>query len=162
MDPDLLRLLLLIGLDPAPWALHGDLLLGGLFFLATAALIALCIPGVLVPMALGSGALIGAWEASIAVALGAASGSLLFFLVARYFAAEKVRAKLGSRFEALQRKFEAHGLWYVIGLRVVGAPHFLVTAASALMPIRPSSFAAATFVGFLPAIVIAALAGSAI
>jgi uncharacterized membrane protein YdjX (TVP38/TMEM64 family) len=162
MDADLLNLLLLFGVDPAPWALHGDLLVAGLVFLVTAALITLCVPGVLVPMALSSAALIGAWEASLAVALGAAAGSQLLFLLARHFAGERVRARLGGRFQAFQRKFAAHGIWYVIGLRAVGTPHFLVTAASALMPIRPSNFAAATLIGLLPAITIAAVTGSTI
>lgn len=162
MDADLLNLLLLFGVDPAPWALHGDLLVAGLVFLVTAALITLCVPGVLVPMALSSAALIGAWEASVAVAFGAAAGSQLFFLIARHLAGDRARSKLGSRYDAFQRKFAAHGILYVIGLRVVGTPHFLVTAASALMPIRSSSFAAATLIGFLPAIAIAALTGSAI
>ena len=162
MDADLLTLLSMLGVDPALSVFRSELLLAGLFFVATAALIAFCVPGVLVPMAVGSGALLGAWEAAAAVALGAVAGSQLFFLITRHVAADRLRGRLGRRFEAFQRRFAAHGLAYVIGLRLVGTPHFLVTAGSALMPIRATSFAVATLLGFLPAIAIAAATGSAI
>ena len=162
MDAELLRLLSLLGLDPALSGFQSELIVAGLFFLVTAALVALCVPGVLLPMALSSGALIGAWEAGAAVALGAVAGSQLFFLGTRHFAADRLRERLGNRFEAFQRRFSAHGLLYVVGLRIIGAPHFLVTGGSALVPMRASSFAAATVLGFLPAIGIAAATGSAI
>lgn len=162
MEAESLGVLSLIGLDPAVWAVENRLLLAGLFFVATAALVAFCIPGMLIPMALSSGALLGAWEAVAAVALGAVAGSQIFFLCARYFASERLRKRLGPRFEAFERRVSGRGIWYVAGLRLVGAPNFLVTTGSALMPIRSSSFAAATLLGFLPAIAIAATTGSAI
>lgn len=142
--------------------LESEMLVAGFFFVATAALIALCVPGVLMPMALSSGALLGGWGAAAVVALGAVAGSQLFFLTARHFAGDRLRARLGNRLEIFERRFAAHGAWYVIGLRLVGTPHFVVTAGSALMPIRSSTFAAATLLGFLPAIAIAAATGSAI
>ena len=162
MEAESLGVLSLIGLDPAVWAIESKLLLAGLFFVATAALVAFCIPGVLIPMALSSGALLGAWQAVAAVALGGVVGSQLFFLSARYLASERLRKRLGPRFEVFQQRFAGRGIWYVVGLRLVGAPNFLVTTGSALMPIRSSSFAAATLIGFLPAIAIAAATGSAI
>ena len=162
MEAESFGLLSLIGLDPALWAVESKLLLAGLFFLVTAALVAFCIPGVLIPVALSSGALLGAWQAVAAVALGAVVGSQLFFLCARYLASERLRARLGPRLEGFERRVSGRGIWYVAGLRLLGAPNFLVTTGSALMPIRSSSFAAATLLGFLPAIAIAATTGSAI
>ncbi|HVL78528.1 MAG TPA: VTT domain-containing protein [Sphingomicrobium sp.] len=162
MDAGALGSLPLEGLGPILAALDSELLLAGIFFVATALLVTLCVPGILVPMALGSGALIGAWEASAAVLLGAVAGSQLLFRGARYVSEHRLRAKLGSRFEAFQNRFAQHGILYVIGLRIVGTPHFLVTAGCALMPIRPGSFAVATLIGFLPAIALAAATGSAI
>ena len=50
----------------------------------------------------------------------------------------------------------------LLGLRVLGAPHMLVTAASAVSAIRTRSFVTATMLGFLPAITLASMAGSAI
>jgi uncharacterized membrane protein YdjX (TVP38/TMEM64 family) len=139
-----------------------ELLLAAIFFVATAVLIAFCVPGVLVPIAVGSGAVLGPWGASAAVLLGAAAGSQLLFLAARHFAGERVQAKLGGRLQAFQDRFTAGGIWYVIGLRMIGTPHFLVTAASALTPMRSSKFAVATLLGFLPAVTLAAATGSVI
>ena len=147
-----------------PWvaAADSELLLAGLFFTATAILIALCVPGVLVPMAAGSGAVLGPWAAAAAVVLGAVAGSQLFFLSARRLGRERLRARFGERLNRIEKRFAAHGIWYVIGLRVIGTPHFLVTAGCALMPMRSSTFAIATLIGLLPAIGIAAAAGSLI
>ena len=149
-------------LEPMLALLDSELLLAGIVFIATAVLIALCVPGVLLPMAVSSGAILGAWDASAAVLLGAAAGSQLFFLAARHFAGERVRARLGERLQAFQERFADHGIAYVVALRVIGTPHFLVTAGSALTPIRASNFALATLLGFLPAVAIAAATGSAI
>ena len=162
MGADLLSLIAQTGLDPSALALESKWLIAGLFFLATATLVGLSVPGVLMPMALSSGALLGAWEASAAVALGAVVGSQLFFLAARHFASDRIRQKLGPRFDSFQQRFATGGLWYLIGLRLLGAPQFLVTTGSALLPIRASSFAAATLIGLMPAIAVAAATGSAI
>jgi uncharacterized membrane protein YdjX (TVP38/TMEM64 family) len=162
MDLGLINSLPLYELGPMIAVVDSELLVAGFFFVATAALIALCVPGVLMPMALSSGAILGGWGAAAAVALGAVAGSQLFFLSARCFAGDRLRARLGNRLETFERRFAEHGILYVIGLRLIGAPHFLVTAGSALMPIRSSSFAAATLLGFLPAIAIASATGSAI
>ena len=65
----------------------------------------------------------------------------------------------------MQRFDEAiakRGFVYLLGLRLIGAPHLLVTASSALSAIRTRSFAFATLLGFLPAVALAASAGAAI
>lgn len=150
------------GLQAMSAALDNDLLVAGLFFLATATLIGMSVPGVLIPMAIGSGALLGPLGASVAVTLGAMAGSQLFFVAARHLARERLQARLGSRLVGFESRFARHGLLYLVGLRLIGAPQFLVAGGSALTSIRASSFAAATMVGLLPAITIAAATGSVI
>lgn len=162
MDTSLFTWLPLDALEPMLALLDSELLVAGVFFVATAVLIGLCVPGILLPMALSSGALLGPWGASAVVLLGAAAGSQLFFLSARHFVGDRVRSRLGDRLQAFEQRFAAHGICYVIALRVIGTPHFLVTAASALTPIRSSRFALATLLGFLPAVALAAATGSAI
>lgn len=162
MDADFFAWLPVQDIGPMLSMFDSELVVAGIVFVATATLIAFCVPGVLIPIALSSGALLGAWGAVAAVALGALAGSQMFFLAARYLAGDRLRGKLGKRLQAFERRFAAHGVWYVVGLRLIGAPHLLVAGGSALMPIRSSSFAAATLVGFLPAIALAAAAGSAI
>ncbi|WP_413818539.1 TVP38/TMEM64 family protein [Sphingobium sp.] len=89
----------------------------------------------------------------------ALAGSQLLFLFSRRLAKDRVRRKLGKRLDLFERQFAKHGLFYVIGLRIVGAPHFLVTAGSALMPMNSWTFGLATFIGMLPVIALAAVAG---
>jgi uncharacterized membrane protein YdjX (TVP38/TMEM64 family) len=141
-------------------ALESDLIVAALVFLGTTMLILLCVPGVLVPMAVSSGSLLGGWAVPV-VALGALVGSQILFVGIRHVDGGRLRAKLGSRLVRFEQRIARHGLWYVVVLRLIGAPHFLVTASSALLPVRPSSFAIASLAGFLPIIALAAAAGSA-
>lgn len=159
----------LSGFDPTALASLGGLLpavdselaAAGLVFAGTTLLVALCVPGVLVPVAVSSGALLGGW-AVVPVALGALAGSQLLFLAVRHGTAGRVRGRLGRRLERFEERFARYGLWYVVGLRLIGAPHFLVTAGSALLPVSATAFAAATLGGFGPVIAMATAAGSAI
>ena len=144
-------------------AFDGALLTAALIaalWLVTASLVAAGTPGVIIPATLATEALAGPVAATATVSLGALGGSLLLFLAARRWGSPAIEARFGSRLEAFERRFAAHGLWYVVGLRLIGTPHMLVTVGSAMMPIRAPAFAAATFLGFLPAIALAAMAGS--
>jgi uncharacterized membrane protein YdjX (TVP38/TMEM64 family) len=148
------------GVAAATAALESDLIVAALVFLGTTMLVLLCIPGVLVPMAVSSGSLIGGWAVPV-VALGALVGSQILFVGIRRADAGRLRAKVGSRLARFEQRFARYGLWYVVVLRLIGAPHFLVTASSAMLPLRAGSFAIATLAGFLPVIALAAVAGSA-
>jgi uncharacterized membrane protein YdjX (TVP38/TMEM64 family) len=139
---------------------QGDAALAGLLFLGTAALVALCVPGVITAMSISSAAILGAWAAVPVVTLGALVGSLILFLGVRRADSGRTRAKLGPRFAPFEQRFTRHGLWYVVALRLCGAPHFLVTAGSALLPVRASGFAAASLAGLLPVVAVYAVAGS--
>ena len=107
-------------------------------------------------------ALLGGWLGMAVVVAGAVLGSQAFFVLTRRWLAARVRAKLGDRLHKFDRELGRRGIFYVIGLRLMGAPHFLVTAGSALSPLPARSFAFATLVGILPAIALASAAGSAL
>jgi len=141
---------------------NNDALAAALFFVGTAALVTFCVPGVTLPMSVMSGALLGTWVAAAVVGMGVLAGSQILFIIVRYLAGDRMRRRLGNRLERFEPRFVAHGAWYIMGLRLVGAPHFLVTAGSALTSMRSSAFAAATLFGAFPAILIAAATGSAI
>jgi uncharacterized membrane protein YdjX (TVP38/TMEM64 family) len=126
----------------------------------TASLTAAGIPGVLVPATLAAEAVAGPVTATASVSLGAVGGSLLLFLAARRWGAPAMASRFGNRLDMFERRFAAHGIWYVIGLRIIGTPHMLVTVGSAMMPMRTPAFALATLLGSLPAIGLAAMAGS--
>lgn len=131
-------------------------------WLLTTSLVAAGIPGVLIPATLATEALAGPVAATATVSLGALGGSMLLFAAARRWGAPRFEARFGHRLKSFERRFQARGIWYVIGMRVIGAPHVLVTVGSAMMPMRARTFALATFAGCLPAIALAAAAGSVV
>ena len=142
--------------------LESEWMLGLAFVAVTATLIACGVPGVLVPLSFSSGALLGGWLGMAVVVAGALLGSHAFFMATRRWLASHVRTRWGERLHRFDGEIRRRGFLYVTGLRLAGVPHFLVTAASALSPIRPRSFALATLLGFLPAIALSAMAGSVV
>lgn len=139
-----------------------DVLLGLALLTLTAALIGSGVPGVLLPLSFSSGALLGGWLGMLVVIAGAVIGSHALFLATRRWLGARVRRRWGAKLERFDHAVGSRGFFYLLGLRLAGVPHVLVTASSALSAIRARSFALATLLGFLPAIALAAMAGSAV
>jgi|SRR5690554_4628882 len=142
--------------------LASELLLGAAFLALTASLIAFGVPGVLLPISFTSGALLGSWAGMAVVVTGAMLGSHALFLSTRIWLGAWMRKRGSHRLERLDQAIAKRGFVYLLGLRLVGAPHLLVTVSSALSAMRTRSFALATLLGFLPAVALAANAGAAI
>jgi membrane protein DedA with SNARE-associated domain len=142
--------------------LGSDVLLGLAFLALTAAVMASGVPGALMPISFSSGALLGGWLGMAVVVAGALLGSHALFVAMRRWLAERLRRRWGERLARFDRNMESRGFYYLLGLRLIGAPHLLVTASCSLSAIRARSFALATLLGFLPAITLAAMAGSAV
>jgi uncharacterized membrane protein YdjX (TVP38/TMEM64 family) len=147
----------------APWLpLIGGTLGGAvLVFLLTTTLTACSIPGVIIPMSLTGGVLLGPWLAVLAVATGAVTGSLFLFGLARRFGASRLQAKFGARLAAFEGRLTRYGPIAVVALRVAGAPGPLITAGAAATAMRLPTFALATLAGLLPSVVLAS-AGSSV
>lgn len=144
-------------------ALMGSEIWLGLALLTlTAALVASGVPGVLLPLSFSSGALLGGWLGMLVVVAGAVIGSHALFEATRRWLGARVRRRWGERLEKFDRDISRRGFFYLLGLRLAGVPHLLVTGASALSVVRARSFALATLLGFLPSITLAAMAGSAV
>ena len=153
----------LVGNAPFVAAIVGnELLLALVFLTVTATLVALGVPGVLMPISFSSGALLGGWFGMLVVIAGALLGSQALFVVTRRWLGDRLRRRWGEQLARFDRKMEQRGFYYLLGLRLVGAPHLLVTTSSALSAIRTRSFLLATLFGLLPAITLAAMAGSAV
>ena len=114
------------------------------------------IPGLIVPLTILSAAVLGPVPAAIAVLLGVIAGSQVLFALLKRLGPDRLAARLGGRFEVVERVFQRRGLFCLIGLRIVGTPHFLVTGASALLPVRHLHFATATALGMLPVVCVSA------
>jgi len=132
------------------------------FLTVTATLVALGVPGVLMPISFSSGALLGGWFGMLVVIAGALLGSQALFVVTRRWLAGRIRRRWGERIARFDRNMEQRGFYYLLGLRLVGTPHLLLTTSSALSAIPARSFLLATLFGLLPAITLAAMAGSAV
>ena len=139
-----------------------EVLLGLALLALTATLVGFGVPGVLVPLSFSSGALLGGWFGMLVVVAGAVLGSHALFLATRRWFDTRVRRRWGAKLERFDHAVGKRGFYYLLGLRLAGVPHMLVTASSALSAIRARSFALATLIGFLPAIALSAMAGSAV
>ena len=127
-----------------------------LLYLLVTTLTACSIPGVLIPMSMTGGLLLGPWIAVLTVATGAMTGSLFLFALTRRFGAERLRRRFGHRLEPLEARLTRFGPFAVVGLRVAGAPGPLITAGAALTSMNRTPFALATLAGLLPSVVLAA------
>lgn len=143
-------------LAPLLPAVGGTLGAALLLYLVVTTLTACSIPGMLIPMSLTGGLLLGPWVAVLTVLTGAMTGSLLLFALTRRFGAERLRRRFGSRLEPLEGRLMRFGPYAVAALRVVGAPGPLITAGAALTSMGRTSFALATVAGLLPSVVLAA------
>lgn len=127
-----------------------------LLYLLATTLTACSIPGMIIPMSLTGGLLLGPWLAVLTVAAGAVTGSLFLFALTRRFGAERLRRRFGSRLEPLEERLTRLGPYAVAALRVVGAPGPLITAGAALTAMNRTPFALATLAGLLPSVALAA------
>lgn len=127
-----------------------------LLYLLATTLTACSVPGMIIPMSLTGGLLLGPWLAVLTVATGAVTGSLLLFALTRRFGAERLRRRFGSRLEPFEERLTRLGPYAVAGLRVAGAPGPLITAGAALTSMNRTPFAIATLLGLLPSVVLAA------
>lgn len=143
------------GIAPDVWAVAAVCLIG------TAILVALCVPGILMPTAIAAGALLGPWAGVALVVAGAVCGSQILFTVSRRLPVQGL-SRVGERLPRVQASLERHGFWYVAASRVIGIPHFLVTLASAATPMRARTFVIANAVGFFPVLCLSAIAGHAL
>jgi uncharacterized membrane protein YdjX (TVP38/TMEM64 family) len=104
------------------------------------------------PLVLAGGVLFGPVWGEIYVLIGATTGAILTFLVARYLARDWVAGKLaGTRLMALDEKVARQG-WKIVALSrvILIFPFPLVNSAFGLTRISLKSFAMATFFGVFP------------
>lgn len=140
-------------MDLAPqvvWLLEYRELLTATVFLSAMALSSLGVPGFIVPLSLFSAALLGPLASAGAVLFGLLVGSHALFLVLRHYGVSKFPRLAGPRLDRVRTECARRGLWYLIGLRVIGVPHVLVTGGCALATMPAPTFAAGTLIGFAP------------
>lgn len=139
---------------------YGLVLAAAVLGLATTLLVGCSVPGTLVPLSFTSGLLLGT-GGIVVIALGAVAGSHILFTLSRGALADRIRLRLGPRLQPVERHLARGGALYVVGARITGVPHVVVTLACALAGMSARTFGGASLLGMLPAIGLAATAGAA-
>lgn len=119
------------------------------------------VPGAMTPTAFLSGLLLGVGGLFIVLA-AAALGSHVLFVTTRRWLGAHMRKRYGEKLDRFAAHLDKRGAWYVASARFGGVPHLLITAGAAPTKITARTFAAASILGLLPVLTLAALAGSGI
>lgn len=120
-----------------------------IFILIYIAAVALSIPGATI-LTLTAGFLFGFFGV-IYVNIGASSGAILAFLVARYLIGDWIQKRYGERFESFNKELAENGYNYLLTLRFIPLfPFFLINIFAGLTRVPLSTFAWTTIVGILP------------
>lgn len=131
-----------------------------LYVLVYVAVVAFSLPGATV-MTLAGGFLFGTWPGAAAAVVGATLGASALFLAARHALAETLARRAGPFLARVRDGLARDGFWYLLSLRLLPVlPFWLVNLAPALAGMRLPPFAAATFLGIIPATVVFAGIGA--
>lgn len=132
----------------------------GTYVLAYAAAVALSLPGALF-LTLAGGFLFGTWLGGLWAVLGATTGAVAVFLIARTAFGSALRQRAGPWLRRMEDGFRADAFNYLLVLRLVPLfPFWLVNLVPALLGVPLRTFALATLLGILPATFIYAGVGN--
>ena len=138
------------------------LLIGGFFLLYVTAS-ALSVPGAVLVLSLGAGAIFGLWIGVATVSFASTIGASLAFLASRYLLRDWVKARYAKRLEAVDRGVERDGTVYLLTLRLNPAiPYFLINLSMGLTRMRLPTFFVVSQLGMLPATFLYVNAGTQI
>jgi uncharacterized membrane protein YdjX (TVP38/TMEM64 family) len=94
--------------------------------------------------------------------LGATAGAVVIFLVARTAFAGTMRRRAGALLDRIRPGLHRDGFSYLLALRLVPAPFWLVNLAAALCGMRLLPYAVATLIGIIPATFVLAWIGAGV
>ena len=127
-----------------------NVLLALLLYVAVyVAVVALSLPGGLI-LTLAGGLLFGVWLAAPATIVAATTGATVIFLVARSSLGAALAERAGPWLERFRGGFEKEGLSYMLFLRLVPFPFWLVNIAPALLGVPLRTYVVGTFIGIIP------------
>jgi len=129
------------------------------FIVLYIAAVSLSLPGGAILTVTG-GFLFGPVVGSVAACVGALAGATVIFLIARSALGEFVTRRAGPFAARFAEGFRADAFNYLLFLRLVPFPFWLVNLASALLGVRLRTYVAATAIGIIPATVTFAIFGA--
>jgi pyruvate/2-oxoglutarate dehydrogenase complex dihydrolipoamide dehydrogenase (E3) component/uncharacterized membrane protein YdjX (TVP38/TMEM64 family) len=130
------------------------------FFLLYVAVTALSLPGAAI-LTLAAGAIFGLWEGTLIASFASTIGASLAFLSSRYLLRDWVKARFGTRIDAIDRGIARDGAFYLLTLRLIPAfPFFLVNLAMGVTAMRLLTFALVSQAGMLLGTIVYVNAGT--
>jgi len=93
---------------------------------------------------------------------GATAGAVIIFLVARSALAGAMRRRAGTLLDRIRPGLHRDGFSYLLALRLVPTPFWLVNLAAAVCGMHLLPFAVATLVGIIPATYVLAWVGTGV
>lgn len=121
------------------------------YVLIYAAAVALSVPGALI-LTLSGGLMFGWLLGGTAAVIGASTGAILLFLIARSAFGETLRCRAGPALGRLVEGFRTDALHYLLFLRLVPVvPFFVVNIAAALLGVPLRTYVIGTVFGIVPA-----------
>ena len=121
-----------------------------MFMAAYIAIVALSLPGAGLVTITG-GLLFGVWLGAPAVVIAATIGATIIFLIARTSLGAALAERAGPWLDRFRAGFEKEGLSYMLFLRLVPFPFFIINLAPALLGVPLRTFVIGTFLGIIPA-----------
>ena len=132
------------------------------FILIYTAQTALSLPGAAI-LTLAGGTIFGALMGTVWVNIGATTGALLAFLLARTLLRDWVLKRFGQRMLSLDQGLNENGLSYLLFLRLVPLfPFFLVNLACGVTGLSIKTYLVGTMIGILPGSFVYANAGASL
>ena len=120
----------------------------------------LSLPGATV-LTLAGGAMFGLLWGTIIVSFASTFGATLAFLAARFLFRDPVKAKFGTRLQAIDEGVSRDGAFYLFTLRLVPVfPFFMINLAMGLTPIKVRTFYWVSQVGMLAGTLVYVNAGT--
>jgi len=144
------------------WVDANPVLAGALYLVLYAAIVALSMPQAVV-VTIAGGLLFGTLVGGILAILGATTGAIILFLIARSALGDSLARKGGTFLRTVRDGLERDGFNYLLAIRLIPAfPFWLVNLAAALGGMRLAPYAAATLLGIAPATFVFASIGAGI
>ena len=141
------------------WVAQNPIAAGGLYVAIYIASVTLSLPQAAL-LTMTGGLLFGTVAGGMLAVTGATIGAILLFAIARHAFADPLARRGGTALGTLRDELRRDGFSYLLAIRLIPVvPFLLVNLAAALCGMRLRDFAAATFIGIMPATFIFASIG---
>ena len=120
------------------------------FVLIYAGSVAISLPGAIF-LTIAGGFLFGLWLGSLLAVVGATTGAVCVFFVAKTSLGDSLKSSAGPWLKRMQGGFNENAISYLLVLRLVPIfPFWIVNVVPAFLGMRPRDFILATFFGIIP------------